>query len=107
MNLLFGAWVISLFFAIPAVSAMFGKQGSYAASYLCSVAFVALYQHYAQGEGLLLLIQQLTQLVVPPILPDQVVLFVYATVLFVGFTVSSRMQEKALRKRLTEAKADA
>lgn len=98
MNLYFGAWVISLFFAVNVVNGVFGRQGSGLASYIVSVVFVALYPHYAQGGDIISLLQQLYNLAFPQPVSDQVILFLYATILFVGSWLIQRHQKKTVRE---------
>lgn len=96
MDLMFGAWIITLFYAIPTISSIFGKPGHPASSYIVSLLFVALYEHYAE-QGMLVVFKWLLNLAFPPILPEQVLLFLFSTVIFVGTMLVNYRQKKTLK----------
>ncbi|MHA1607989.1 MAG: hypothetical protein ACTSWP_10740 [Candidatus Freyarchaeota archaeon] len=102
MDLMFGAWIITLFYAIPTISAVFGKPGHPVSSYIVSLLFIALYEHYAE-QGIFVIFKWLLNLAFPPLLPDQIMLFLFSTVIFAGTMVVGYRQKKALKQEVVRS----
>ena len=102
MDLMFGAWIVTLFYAVPTISTVFGKPGHPAGSYIVSLLFIALYEHYAE-QGIFVIFKWLLNLAFPPLLPDQIMLFLFSTVIFAGTMVVGYRQKKALKQEVVRS----